>query len=243
MRHLCVITALILALPVLPGGALAEQLLAPYKAEYKVKISVLRGKLVTEVRRTPDGYSAHSVLRAAGIARLFVRGNIEENAWFGTRDGSVIPQRYSSVDSISSDPKVMQFEFDWERHEVVGTINDEPRVVELAGLVHDRVSIQYELMLDLLNNTPESNYTLLNEDELRPIMVSNIGTKSIKVPFGRFDAVGIQHSTENSSRVSTLWFAPELGYLPIVIEQHRDGKLRVRAVLQDYGPIIETAAN
>jgi hypothetical protein len=38
----------------------------------------------------------------------------------------------------------------------------------------------------------------------------------------------------NSTRVSTLWFAEELGYLPVLIEQHRKGKRRVRAVLTHY---------
>ncbi|MDZ7643602.1 MAG: hypothetical protein U5K76_04815 [Woeseiaceae bacterium] len=57
------------------------------------------------------------------------------------------------------------------------------------------------------------------------------------MPFGTFEAVGIQHKAEESSRVSTLWCVRELGYLPVVIEQHRDGKLRVRAELTDYRPV------
>ena len=36
----------------------ADQELTPYTAEYKVKISVLSGRLATELRRTEFGYSA-----------------------------------------------------------------------------------------------------------------------------------------------------------------------------------------
>ena len=238
--------ALIVVLLMSPFCAQAAQSLTPYNAEYKVKIMILSGKLFTEFRRTEEGFMARSVVQPSGIAKLFVGGDIEESAWFGTGDGGVIPDKCRSVDSISSDKKVMDFQFDWDRQQVAGTINDEPHLLELDGLVHDRVSIQYELMLDLLNDEPDHNYMLLNEDELRPILVTNIGTKTIKVPYGKFSAVGIQHSTEDSSRKTTLWCVEELGYVPIMIEQHRDGKLRVRAVLKHYAPIsdtVETAAN
>ena len=42
----------------------SEPLLQPYTAEYKIKISVLGGKLNTQFERTPDGYMAQSHIRA-----------------------------------------------------------------------------------------------------------------------------------------------------------------------------------
>ena len=224
------------------GNAVADVALTPYTAEYKVKISILSGKLLTEFRRTDAGYMAKSVIEPQGLASIFVHGTIEESAWFDTITGSVVPERYHSVDTITEDRKVMDFEFDWGHHEITGKIDDQDYTIPLDGPVHDRVSIQYELMYDLLNKGPSEHYVLLNDEELRPIVVTNIGRKKVKVPFGEFEAVGIQHHTEDSSRVSTLWCVEELGYIPVIIEQHRDGKLRVRAVLKHYTPIIETAA-
>jgi hypothetical protein len=34
-----------------------------------------------------------------------------------------------------------------------------------------------------------------------------------------------------------LWCAPELDFLPVVIEQHRKGKLNFRASLTNYTPL------
>jgi hypothetical protein len=120
---------------------------------------------------------------------------------------------------------------------VHGTVNDVEFQSSLDGRVHDRVSIQYELMLDLLQGETSTRYSLLDGDELKILQVKNIGQREVKTPYGKFEATGIQHNKENSSRITTLWCARELGYLPVVIEQHRDGKLRVRAVLTDYSPI------
>jgi hypothetical protein len=242
-KHYALLLGIALIIVCGSPSAGASQPLQPYNAEYKVKISVLSGKLFTEVRQTDAGFMARSVVQPSGIARIFLRGTIEESSWFKTRDDGVVPEKYKSVDNISSDKKVMNFTFDWERNIVAGTINDEDYTIELDGPVHDRVSIQYELMYALLNDLPSTEYVLLNEDELRPIFVSNIGSKNIKVPFGTFDAVGIQHSNEEKSRITILWCVKELGYLPVLIEQYRDGKRRVKAELKHYSPTEQTAAN
>lgn len=222
--------------------ASADQALTPYAAEYKVKISVLSGKLATELRRTESGYNAVSTIRPAGIANVFMNGLIEESSWFSVSADGVVPDRYTSVDTLTKDQKAMNFRFDWQQNEVAGTIGDQNYVLPLDGRVHDRVSIQFELMLKLLNGSPADRYVMLNEEELRPIIVSNIGKKKVKVPFGSFDAVGIQHRTEDSSRLTTLWCVEKLGFLPVIIEQHKNGKLRVRAVLDEYAPLAETAS-
>jgi hypothetical protein len=236
----CVLTTLLFAS--ISVSANPRLGLTPYNAEYKVKISVLSGKLLTEVRRTETGFSAKSTIKPAGIMNIFLNGYIEESSWFSVSDSGVVPDRYRSIDTITSDQKEMDFQFDWNRHEVSGTIGDEHYDIPLDGPVQDRVTIQYELMYELLNGAPADHYVMMNEEELRPIFVSNIGKKNVKVPFGKFEAVGIQHRNEDSSRVSTLWCVEELGYLPVIIEQHRDGKLRVRAVLTEYAPVSDSAA-
>jgi hypothetical protein len=92
-------------------------------------------------------------------------------------------------------------------------------------------------MFDLLNGGARDSYFLQDAEELKPLSITNVGTRAVKVPYGRFDAIGIQHHREGSSRVTTLWCVEELGYLPVVIEQHRKGKLRLRAELSKYSPV------
>lgn len=226
-------------------SATAVETLTPHIAEYKIKVKVLSGRLNTEVRLTEDGYSAHSVLKAAGFASIFVRGDVIESSTFVTDSDGVRPLRYASEDRISKEDKFMEFDFDWDRKQVTGSINDEEVQLPLDGLIHDRVSIQYELMLNLLNGTQNDEYLLLDDFESKLLSVSNIGSKTIEVPFGKFEAIGIQHRKKKSKsdRVTTLWCVAELDYLPVMIEQHRNGKLRVRAVLVEYEPLNMTAEN
>jgi hypothetical protein len=220
----------------------ADQTLTPHKARYDVRISVLGGTLVSEVTEAAPGFMVNTVIKPTGMSRMIARGVIQESSYFLLDPQGVQPAQYRSIDTISPDDDRVALDFNWREHTVQGVVNNEHFETSLEGRVHDRVSIQYELMLDLLNGEAEDEYWLLDGDELKLLKVTNIGTKTVKVPYGEFEVVGIQHSKENSSRVTTLWCAEELDYLPVVIEQHRKGKLGVRAILTHYEPITESVA-
>lgn len=233
-----VAVALALFAPILPrtlAGPVAEGAgLTPHRAVYDVKISVLGGVLTSDVTRTGAGFMAKSVIEPTGMSRIVARGSIQESSYFIAGTDGVRPAQYRSIDTLSSNDKFVTLDFDWRDGVVTGKVNDAEFSSELHGRVHDRVSIQYELMLDLIEGRASAEYSLLDGDELKLLQVRNIGKKEVKVPFGKFQAIGIQHNKENSSRVTTLWCAAELGYLPVMIEQHRNGDLRVRAVLTRY---------
>ena len=214
----------------------AESTLTPHSAVYKVKISVLGGQLHTELRETATGYEATHVIQATGMSRMLARGTIEETSNFDTAPTGIKPRQYRSKDTLSRDKAEVRVSFDWEAGEARGTVNDTEVVSTIEGLAHDRVSIQYEVMHDLLNNQRSDKYTMFEIDRIRPVNVRVIGEKRVDVPAGKFDVIGIQHQAEGSKRVTTLWCARELDYLPVIIEQHRKGKLRVRATLTDYVP-------
>jgi hypothetical protein len=229
---------LIIGLGLVTAPSFGGPRLTPHTAEYKIEISIVNGRLKTQFEATDRGYFADSVIEATGLSRIITRGAIREKSWFAERDGSILPDQYRSADTISSDKDVVDLNFDWDSREVTGLINGEDFRAPLDGDVHDRVSLQYGLMYDLLNGGEREKYFLQDAEELKPLTISNIGTKAVKVPFGRFDAVGIQHHREGSSRVTTLWCVEELGFLPVIIEQHRKGKLRLRAELTKYTPVL-----
>jgi hypothetical protein len=208
--------------------------LTPHKARYDVGISILNGTLTAEVTEAAPGFMANSVIQPTGMARIVARGVIQESSYFLLDSEGVQPEQYRSIDTLSSENQIVSLDFNWHNHTVKGIVNDQEFNSQLEGRVHDRLSIQYELMLDLLNGGAEEEYWMLDGDELKLLEVRNIGTREIKVPFGKFEAVGIQHNKKDSSRITTLWCAKELDYLPVVIEQHRNGKLRIRAVLTNY---------
>lgn len=219
----------ILAVPAANGTELT-----PHRAQYKVRISILSGELNTELRATDSGYIATHVVKPKGIAKLR-GGRMHVSSEFTTAADGVRPVRFHEIDTIRDDPET-RIRFDWTTNQASGTVGTEDVLLQLDGISHDNVSIQYELMYDLLNGGPSETYVLFDVDKMRIANVRNIGTRVIETRAGRYEAVGIQHQKEGSSRVTTLWCAAELDYLPVVIEQHRKGKLNFRATLTSYSP-------
>ena len=237
--------SLVSALPLLAAPAQAADTIVPHIATYKVKISIASGTLTSVVRETGNGFFVQSRIEPKGLAGLLTSGDIVESSLFAVTDEGVRPQVYSSDDSISSKKAKMDFVFDWDARRVSGNVNDDRYEYALEDDFHDRVSIQYALMHDLMTNSPATEYVLMDGDELKQLEIRNIGKKRIKVPLGSFDAIGVEHQAEGSKRVTTLWCAEELGFLPVLIEQRRKGKVYVRAVLADYDPGLpgETAVS
>jgi len=234
LKILPYIALALFAMAVLAVPAASAAGLTPHTAEYKVKIKVLSGRLNTELRANESGYVATHVIKPTGIARLH-GGKMRVTSEFETAAEGVMPVTFHELDTIRNDPET-RILFDWSKKQASGTVGREEVLLQLDGIAHDNVSIQYELMHDLLNGGPSETYVLFDVDKMRVANVRNIGTKSFRTKAGRYEAVGIQHQKEGSSRVTTLWCAPELDYLPVVIEQHRKGKLNFRATLTRYSP-------
>jgi len=215
--------------------ALAHPVLTPHTAEYKVRISGVSGRLNTELRQTEIGYSANHIVQPTGLIRIIAHGKMDVTSEFEITATGVKPVRFHEIDTIRDEPEV-DLEFNWTSNEAFGTVGEDEVRLQLDGIAHDNVSIQYALMHDLLTGNRSERYTLFDIDKMRIANVTNVGEKTVKTKAGTFAAIGIQHQKEGSSRTTTLWCVRELDYLPVIIEQHRKGKLNFRASLVSYLP-------
>lgn len=220
----------------LSAPAASDVQITPYTALYKVKISIFGGILSTELRASENGYVATHEINTTGMARMISRGSVRESSEFSIQANGIKPTNYRAADSLTRDKINAEISFDWDAGEASGTVNGAEYASALDGPSFDRVAIQYELMHDLLNGGLGTQYTMFEVDELREVTVTNIGSKIVSTPAGKFEAVGIQHQSANSKRVTTMWCVKKFDYAPVVIEQYKKGKIQVRAALKSYTP-------
>ena len=224
------------ALLALCAAAVAGPRLTPHTAEYKVSVSIFGGQLNTELRATADGYVATHVIKTTGMSRMLASGSITESSSFVPVGNGIRPRSFHSDDSLTREKLQADIDFDWGTNEAVGVVNSQAYSTQMDAAAFDRVSIQYELMSDLVRGSSSDEYLLFDIDEFKTITVRNIGHRTVSVPAGKFEAIGVQHQTPGSKRVTTMWCVKEFGYLPVIVEQHRKGKLRMRAELKSYIP-------
>jgi uncharacterized protein (UPF0262 family) len=222
-------------LAALSASVVSATELTPHRAEYKVRIAVVTGQLNTELKATDDGYVATHIVKPTGLSRVVASGEMFVTSTFTPVADGVRPVSYRAIDTIRGEPEA-NITFDWSANVAKGTVGEVPVEFQLEGRSHDAVSIQYELMYDLINRQSSESYVLFDVEKMRVAHIREVGNTSIKTKAGTYDVVGIQHQKEGSSRVTTLWCAPELDYLPVMIEQHRKDKLKFRATLTSYTP-------
>ncbi len=217
----------------------------PFHAEYKVKVLIARGRATLELRRDAgDDYRFSTSLRATGIWRALVRGGLEEVSHFDAHGSRPQTLRYSLVNEFGSRPRNGDYEFVWDAGIVRGIYKDQPLELPITREVMDRSLFPIRLMTDLAQGNRLSTYTVLDRDEIVTIEVGYGDRKLVTVPFGRFEAMQVRHRHSVDGEQTFLWCAPELDYLPVRLEQLRDGKRFMVADLVSYGsPPAEPATN
>ena len=84
--------------------------------------------------------------------------------------------------------------------------------------------MQIAIILNSQQDNNSSEYYILDRDKLLKVQVNNKEIVNIRVPFGEFEAIEINHASEQSNSINSLWLAPELDYIPVKIAQKKDGK-------------------
>ena len=213
----------------------ASQSLKTHSAQYEVKISFITGLLNTELKKDNKNFIARHIIEPTELSKVISRGTLDVTSTFQMVSGNVKPIYFKAIDTIRNKPDI-DLNFDWKTFLVKGTIGKKLVEIQFKDIVHDNVSIQYELMSDLKSDTLKKRYKLFDANKLKVVNIKKIEKKQIKTIVGDFKTIGIQHQKEGSSQITTLWCAEELDYLPVLIEQHRNGKIKFRASLKKYTP-------
>lgn len=231
LRVACLVAALALAGAPVPAPANGEGLPAPlrtYEAEYRVtRAGLTLGVSTSRLTQVDEGWQYETVAVPGGVARLLVSGNAIEHTRFDVRGGRLRPLLYRQ--SIPEDDGNARVLFDWELGEATVTDADGTRQVGIEPGMLDPQSVLLFLMQVLAAGGDFPQVRMVDNDGDIEILGFDRGaTERIRVPFGEFETVQVRRAREGSDRVTVGWFAPELDWLPIRVEQLRRGSLVAR---------------
>ena len=221
-------------LPGVAAYAEAGELPDSFRAEYKVKIKIASGRAIWTLRQDGDGrYVFNTLTEASGIWRAFVRGRLEETSTFEPTDAGMRTTDYILVNEMGSRPRNGVYEFRWDEGVATGVYKEKELSLPIEQGIMDRALFPVQLMFDLSRGRRPDGYTVLDRDELVTYDMTYGEQQRIKTPAGEFDAIEIRHRTEDNEE-TRLWCAPELGYLPIKVEQYEDDSRMGTATLVEY---------
>lgn len=210
------------------AGSGAAAIPQPFAATYAVTFRGLdAGTLRMEWRRDgqPDRYVFETRANPSALARLVVSRNAVERTVLETTPDGVRPVSWEADDGKSGNKGDGKLQFNWNDHTVTGNFEGKPVNLPLEDGMEDRQSIQIVAMTALLRGEEPGTIAMINGDSVRRYTYTRGRTETVDTKLGKLDTVIYESTRPNSNRLSRVWHAPSLEYLPARAEQIRKGKV------------------
>jgi hypothetical protein len=176
-------------------------------------------------RSAADIYTYRSRNTARGIFRLAFPDSISQISNFTISKGEVRPVNYHADDGSPDAAKSVDLQFDWRTGRITGVSEKKPVDIALEPGTQDSLSVQIALMCELAAGREPKGFWLIDNDAIKEYRYVHERTVKLDTPLGALDAVVYRSEHAGSDRVTRLWLAPSLGYLPVRAERSRAGKI------------------
>ena len=183
-------------------------------------------------RESATDYTYRSSNIARGLFRLAIPDTITQTSRISVVDGKVRPSSYIGDDGSGDTERDVSLNFDWTANRVTGTAENKPVNQPISPGVQDSLSVQVALMCALAAGQSPKSFQLIDKDEVKEYQYTHEGNATLDTPAGKLETVIYTSQRKGASRLTRLWIAPSLGYLPVRAEQVRKGKRELQLTLQ-----------
>lgn len=199
----------------------------PFTATYAVTYRGLNaGTLEMQLRHEAGTghFIYESRARPSVLARLVVSSNALERSVMQITPDGVRPLTWHLDDGKSGSKRDGALRFDWAQQSVSGEIENQKIELDAVARLQDRLSIQIEVMRALARGEEPGTIPLVDDERIKEYTYKKAGEATLDTRLGKLDTVIYESTRPGSSRVSRVWHAPSLGFLPVRAEQIRKGK-------------------
>jgi hypothetical protein len=212
------------------GAHAADPTIATYTATYRVAYKGKEaGTAEFSVRYLADRdlYEFSSRVLAKGLLKLARPNPAVERSQFRVDGSGIRPLEFWYEDGSRSGEDNLHIVFDWERRVATVSSAEARRELALPDSALDRGSLQAALMRDLAaTDAALPTYRLADEESVAEYGYTDNGAATMPTGAGSVATRILTQQRAGSSRTTWLWVAPELRFLPVRIEQRRDGEVQ-----------------
>jgi hypothetical protein len=217
------------------GAAAAADAVPTYTAVYSVQYKgkdLGTSEFAVRYVAERDVYEFRSRTVVKGLLKLASPNPVIERSEFRVAGGRLQPLEFWYEDGSRKGEDNVHIAFDWDRQVAVVSADGGRREIRLEHGALDRGSLQVALMLDLESSGHPGRYLLADEDSIKSYEYVDSGAATTATGLGQLPTRAFMQQREGSSRSTWLWLAPELRYLPVRIEQRRDGEVHTAFTLE-----------
>jgi hypothetical protein len=232
-----VVASLAMAVSLAAQAAVADpaQALQPYTARYQVSYRGLSGgEIESSFRRgaQPNQWQYETRVFPNLFGRIAVSSQARElSTMLVSPGGGVRPLSFTFNDGSSDKHKDVRLAYDWTAGRLTGTAEGKPIEIELTPGTQDTASVQAAMIQARLAGQNPQSFRIVTGGKLREYRYWMEGTQQVMTPFGQVQAEVWANARQGSNRVSKVWHAPTLGYVPVQAIQYRKGNPEVQMKL------------
>jgi hypothetical protein len=218
------------------------QFFKPFSARFSVSRGALPlGDLELNLSlEAADGYLYHAHTIPGLLARWFSGEEIIEESHGRLTAEAVIPDRYS-LRQEGNPEEDKEIRFDWRDENAHTTSEDVTWSQHIDGGTQDRLSQQLMVRLHLAQGMRDMEYPVADGGKIKRYRFQVVGEEPVKTPYGRLRGLKVQRSKGGRAPDYTIWFAPELDYLPVRIERRQKSATYQMVLEEVKGLALESA--
>ncbi len=204
----------------------------PYNAKYVLsRRGTDRGEADRILERLEDGQWRFFTSTSARM--LLLSDKRRNETVFLMDEGRVKPLLFDYSREGTGRNRSLRVRFDYDNQQVVSEGDDPVNVEWQAGLL-DPNAVLHQLQLDVAGDEDNWTYPLVNESgDFRDYEFERAGTETLELPYGTYETVRVDRVRDNESRQTLFWFAPELNYTLVKMQQIEDGREQLQIQLTE----------
>ncbi len=240
LRNVLTSIFFVITFHVTPVIASADEIPHEFSANYTLEMyGTVLARATYTLEHTENGLTMTQSTRPAGLVALLRNDKIDVRSNMTINNGQILLVSYDYNHTGDNKDRDVNFNISWLPGDqqkltgkAVGLYEGKAVNIDVNRPVWDPLSIQIPVMLDAAKNIPPHQHDLFLKGEFKQYLFENHGTEKISFSGKQYKAVKMAGRETERDRAMYTWIVPELHFLPVKIEQWKDGKRNSTVLLE-----------
>ncbi len=184
-------------------------------------------------------FQIRSLTRASGIFSLFNKDELIEVSEVDYKNNRYYPIEYQWINNQKNKTLTVNYNYDYPNKKIIHHKQDKDIVLPMQQDSYDPASIILAVAdwvkrdFEQIKTQKQSRQFDYHDHNRAWIKIyQTAGEESLDLPWGELNAIKVEQIDHNEDTRITIWIAPEQGFIPVQIEQRKNGKLIARMELE-----------
>lgn len=201
----------------------ASDLIKPYEAVYYAyKWDDNLGSAKVSLEALSPGL--YSLTYQSKVSKFFLSDKRFEHSIFTVEGDAITPQEYNYSRTGTGLDKSLQVKFQPGPPAFINVDNEDEQTQLPWSQELDNQLYRLDLTVRLAQGLKELDYQFINyRGKPKHYGIRVHGMEQLDLPYGSIEALKVEIERDSSSRVTYAWFAPDLNYQMVRLQQFKDG--------------------